>query len=125
MNCGGCCTLRRQAIIFSILTICHGAALMIIFGSISCVNWNIKALRRQRLHNFALVGLSLIHTVSGILMLIGVLKNLKFIYIPGLLISFIMPIVEVKSVLVYMIIIQLIFAVITCRFICFTRDSNV
>jgi len=38
------------------------------------LNWNNKALKRQRLHNFELVGLSLIHTVSGILMLIGVLK---------------------------------------------------
>ncbi|KAM8716224.1 hypothetical protein ACLKA7_003154 [Drosophila subpalustris] len=91
---------------------------MIFHCSNSFIHWNKKD---ERVKYFKFIALSLTHTVSGILMLIGVLKNIKFIYIPGLLLSFIMPIVVANTVFVYMLVIQIIFAILACRFICFIQ----
>ncbi|XP_062142671.1 uncharacterized protein LOC133850565 isoform X1 [Drosophila sulfurigaster albostrigata] len=109
MECAGF-TLRRQAIFFSIWTIVHGVVLLIILGTLSIIQWDIEKLKYKRIYHLMLVGLSMVHFMSGILMLIGVLKSLKYIYIPGFILSFVMPIVTVNSVLVYMIIFILFFS---------------
>ncbi|XP_062142672.1 uncharacterized protein LOC133850565 isoform X2 [Drosophila sulfurigaster albostrigata] len=118
MECAGF-TLRRQAIFFSIWTIVHGVVLLIILGTLSIIQWDIEKLKYKRIYHLMLVGLSMVHFMSGILMLIGVLKSLKYIYIPGFILSFVMPIVTVNSVLVYMIILQFLFTVLACRYLCF------
>ncbi|XP_064547819.1 uncharacterized protein LOC135434936 [Drosophila montana] len=106
-----CCSLWAKAYFFCIWTLVHGIIFTLIFCGL------IAFTLAEDLYLWIGVGLliiALIHLIAGILLLVGFLKNIRVLFLVGIILSCILPFVFVA--LIYLPIMQVLFVIIACRY---------
>ncbi|XP_032595368.1 uncharacterized protein LOC116805714 [Drosophila grimshawi] len=101
-----CCSLRVKAIFLGVWTLVHG----ILFGVVS----GITSSEVDATAFVAFVIICFLHTIAGILLLLGVFKSMPNIFLAGIITSSFLPYFLFQ--LIYLPIVQIIFTITACRY---------